>query len=403
MKAKVKSRWAAWTLAAALSTAPCAANAADLIDLIPSLYGSDGISLATTPAASHTAHFSIVSLASINRLNQQIAAEAGGFPFSSSIGGFSFEFDPTLGDFVSTTKTLGPLIAERAATLGKGRFNANFSYTYLQYSEFGGESLDNFEVVARHDADIVGFPDVLEQFERETVGIDMDIDISVQILALAATYGLTDRLDAGLLLPYALVDMDVRSMARVIESPANTLFPQVHTFDGGPEMPSDRADGSASGLGDVVLRAKYQVSTNEKMHIAAAALVQLGTGDADNFLGTGEMALRPFLVFSRTLGRNITQHLNIGYEFNLDRNERSALEYALGFDAGNSRYTLAGELLGSHESNGDGIGDDIVDTAWGLKWNPQGRLLVGLNTRFPLNDAGLRSNFTSTLNLAYEF
>lgn len=403
MKTKAKSRWAAWILAASVSISPCTARATDLIDLIPSLYGGDGISLATTPAASHTAHFSIASLASINRLNQQIAAEAGGFPFSSSIGGFSFAFDPILGDFVSTTKTLGPLIAERATTQGKGRFNANFSYTYLQYSEFGGESLGDFEVVARHDADIIGFPDVLEQFERESVGIGMDIDISVQILALSATYGLTDRLDAGLLLPYALVDMDVRSTARVIESAANTLFPHVHTFDGGPEMPNDRAHGSSSGLGDVVFRAKYQVSKSEKMQIAAAALVQLGTGDADNFLGTGEMALRPFLVFSRTLGRNITPHLNVGYEFNLDRNERSALEYALGFDAGNSRYTFAGELLGSHESDGDGIGDDIVDTAWGLKWNPRGRLLVGLNTRFPLNDAGLRSNVTSTLNLEYEF
>jgi hypothetical protein len=90
---------------------------------------------------------------------------------------------------------LGPLLAERAATQGKGRFNSNFSYTYLQYNEFSGESLDVFEVVARHDADIVGFPDVLDQFEQETVGIGIDIDISVQILALSATYGLTERLD----------------------------------------------------------------------------------------------------------------------------------------------------------------------------------------------------------------
>lgn len=403
MRIKTERIWAVCALSALVLATPRISHAGNLIDLIPSLYDGDGISLATTQAASHTAHFSIASLASINRLNQQIAAEAGGFPFSSSIGGFSFEFDPILGDFVSTTKTLGPLLAERAATQGKGRFNSNFSYTYLQYNEFSGESLDDFEVVARHDADIVGFPDVLDQFEQETVGIGMDIDISVQILALSATYGLTERLDAGVLLPYALVDMDVRSTARIIESPANTLFPHVHTFDEGPESPTDRTSGNASGLGDVVFRAKYQVSQGEKVHIAAAALLQLGTGDAENFLGTGDTAIRPFLVFSRTLGHNITPHLNIGYEFNVDQSERSALEYALGFDAGNNRYTFAGELLGSHESDGDGIGDDIVDTAWGFKWNPKGRLLVGLNTRFPLNDAGLRSHLASTFNLEYEF
>tara|TARA_B110000495_G_scaffold194977_1_gene201967 strand:+ start:440 stop:913 length:474 start_codon:yes stop_codon:yes gene_type:complete len=149
-----------------------------------------------------------------------------------------------------------------------------------------------------------------------------------------------------------------------------------------------------------VFRAKYQVSQGEKVHIAAA-LLQLGTGDAGNFLGTGDTAIRPFLVFSRTLGHNITPHLNIGYEFNVDQSERSALEYALGFDAGNNRYTFAGELLGSHESDGDGIGDDIVDTAWGFKWNPKGRLLVGLNTRFPLNDADLRSHLQVEFKLNF--
>ena len=106
-----------------------------LLDLIPSLYWGDGISLATAPTASHTAHFSIASLASINRLNEQIAAEIGGFPFSSSVGGFSFDFDPVLGDFVTTTKSLGPLIAENAATLGRNKLSTNLSYTYLMAKE----------------------------------------------------------------------------------------------------------------------------------------------------------------------------------------------------------------------------------------------------------------------------
>jgi hypothetical protein len=139
--------------------------AAKLIDIIPGLYGGDGISLATAPAASHTAHFSINSLASINRLNQQIAAEIGTFPFSSSVGGFAFEFDPSIGDFVTTSKTLGPLIAERAATQGRGKFNFNLSYTFLKYNEFSGQSLNSFGVIARHNPDIVGFPDTREQFE----------------------------------------------------------------------------------------------------------------------------------------------------------------------------------------------------------------------------------------------
>src|SRR5437867_206083 len=74
-------------------------SARKLAELIPGLYGGDGISLATNPAANHTAHFVVGSAASINRLNEQITSEIGAFPFSSSVGGFTFAFDPALGTF----------------------------------------------------------------------------------------------------------------------------------------------------------------------------------------------------------------------------------------------------------------------------------------------------------------
>lgn len=374
-----------------------------LISLIPNLYGGDGILLATAPAASHTAHFSIESAASINRLNQQIAAEIGGYPFSSSVGGFSFEFDPVLGDFVGTTKTLGPIIAERAATLGRHKLNTNLSYTYLKYNEFSGQSLNNFPVIARHDADIIGLPDIREQFEDDVVQIDMDIDIRVQILAFAATYGLTDKLDVGFLVPFAQVDMDVKSTARVIEASENSLFPDIHTFANGPESPQDQASGSATGIGDIVLRAKYHLPENDFFDLGFATLMQLSTGNNEEFLGTGDNTLRPFFILSRSFSDRFTPHLNIGYEFNLTRSTLSSIEYALGFDYGTNKFTFAGELIGSNELDGDGIGDDILNTAWGVKWNPAKQYLVALNTQFALNDAGLRSTFITTLSLEYNF
>ena len=378
-------------------------HAQKLIDLTPGLYGGDGISLATAPGASHTAHFSIGSAAGINRLNQQIAAEVGGFPFSSSVGGFSFEFDPAIGDFVSTAQSLGPLIAERATTQGKGRLNLNVSYTYLQYGEFSGQNLDSFSVIARHDPHIIGFPDTRDQFEQDILQIGVDLDISVQLIALAATYGVGDRLDLGVLLPYAAVDMDVKSQARILQSEANTLFPGIHSFVDGPEMASDRREGSASGIGDLILRGKYHMLKGDQLQIAGAALLQLGTADHEDFLGTGHTALRPYLIFSRSFADKFTPHLNIGYEFNFDSGENSALEYAVGFDIGNSSYTLAGEFLGSHELDGDGIGDDIVDSALGLKWNATSKLLLGFNARLPLNDAGLRSPLATTISIEYGF
>jgi len=356
-----------------LAAQPSAARR--LAELIPGLYGGDGLTLATDPAANHAAHFTVGSSASINRLNEQIAAQIGVFPFSSSVSGFTCEFEPSLGTFLRTTETLGPLFAERAPTLGRKKLNVHFSYTFFTYNTFNGQSLKNFSVIARHDPDIIGFPDTREQFELDTVRIELDLKLRVQVFAFAATYGITDRLDVGFLLPVTSVDMDVKSRARVVASPNNTLFPDVHTFVGGPESPNAAASGHVFGLGDVVLRAKYSLLKSEAIDISGAFLSRLATGNHQDFLGSGATTLKPFLVLSRTLFDILTPHLNIGYAFNMDRGHQSAVEYAVGFDVGTATVTVAGELLGSHEPAGDGIGDHILNGSLGVKWNPWKQLL----------------------------
>lgn len=375
-----------------------------LADILPGLYGGDGITLATDPAASHAAHFLVASSASINRLNQQIATEIGVFPFSSAVSGFTFAFEPALGTFVRTTETLGPLFAERAPTLGRGHLNVHLSYTFFTYDTFGGRDLRHFPVVARHEPDIIGFPDTPEQFELDTVRINLDLQLRVQTVALAATYGLTDRLDVGALVPITTVHMRVKSHARIEVAPENTLFPGVHTFGSGAESPDDAASGHASGIGDVVLRAKYHLIKDEPVDLSGAILARLATGDHKDFLGAGTTTVRPFLVLSRTLFKLVTPHLNIGYAFNLDRWHQSALEYAVGIDVGTARWTVAGELLGSYEPAGDGIGDTILNGAFGVKWNPWKQLLLLANAQVPFNrQSGLRSNLVLTFGVEYGF
>lgn len=82
-------------LAVLLSVTDSAAR--KLRDLIPGLYGGDGITLANPPAGSrfpsHAPHFTIDSAAAMHRLNEQIATEVAIFPFSSSVGGFAFAFE----------------------------------------------------------------------------------------------------------------------------------------------------------------------------------------------------------------------------------------------------------------------------------------------------------------------
>ena len=230
----------------------------------------------------------------------------------------------------------------------------------------------------------------------------MTLIFVVRIFSLAATYGVTERLDVGILMPIVNVDMRVKSHAGIITSPANT-FPAVHGFVGGPESPDDSASGSATGIGDVVLRAKYFLLKSEALDVSGALLTKLATGSHSDFLGTGTTTIRPFLILSRTLFDIWTPHLNLGYEFNLDRGSQSTVEYVIGFDLGTSRLTFAGELLGSYTPGGDGSGDHILTASMGVKWNPWQQLLVSANAQVPVNRTGLRSDLILTFGAEYSF
>ena len=228
----------------------------DLIDLIPGLYGGHGITLAE--ARGHAPHFTVDSPVSSNQLNRQISSEIAVFPFTSSQGGFTYAFDAAQNTFVRTTQTLGPMFAEKALTMGRGKFNFNASYTFYKFNTFQGEDLGNISVTARHQTDSLGNPNTREGFEEDTVQITLDIDARVHLFTLAATYGVTDKLDVGILMPIVNVQLRVKSNARIITSPDNPT-PDVHTFAGAPTSPVDQADDTATGIGDIVLRAKYHL------------------------------------------------------------------------------------------------------------------------------------------------
>lgn len=392
-----------------LIAAPGQVLGGDLVDLIPGLYGGDGITLATTGGSiEHAPHFNVESAASINLLNTQIGSEIAVFPFSSSGGGFTFAFDPKSGTFVRSTESLGPLFAERAPTLGRNKLNLQFAYTFFKYSKFEGNHLDNLQVVARHESDVIGpaqggSDTEREDFELDVIPITFDIDIHVSIFSFAATYGLTDRLDLGILVPVVRIDMDVSADATIVQSPSNSE-PGIHTFEGGPESPHDEASGKAFGLGDIVLRAKYHLLTSDIADIAGALLVKLATGNEDDFLGSGDTTIRPFFVLSKTYLKRFTPHINVGYEFNLNDSNRSALEYVTGFDLSLFRdFDVLADVIGSYEPNGDGIGDNIVNLSLGIRWNLFARFILSANVQLPLNDQGLRADVIPTLAAEYTF
>jgi hypothetical protein len=80
------------------------------------------------------------------------------------------------------------------------------------------------------------------------------------------------------------------------------------------------AHSSKTGFGDVLLRMKGTVIQNSSVVAAIGTDLRFPTGDENNYLGVGAMAVKPFLalsLYSKPLknGIVISPHANVGWQF----------------------------------------------------------------------------------------
>lgn len=408
--------WARWmsarlgaglvVVALSLPAGPHAALAGDLRDTIKSLW-PNGIVLEPTPPPfpSHQGHFTASSLQGLDTLNSSLASSLGFLSLNSSVS--SFTFDVERGVPVRTTDSLGPLLAERAPTLGQSKLNLAFTYTRIDFSRFQGTPLDKLTLDFHHqDLNHNGILDTTGpfSFESDVVRATINLSIVEDVWALFATYGITRHWDVGLVIPIVHINVRAVADATIIRNSPFSAF--VHNF--GPDSSPSHvtAGGEDTGIGDILVRTKYNFLRNEGAWPDLAALLQvkLPSGDPDDLLGTGHTNFLPMLVASKTYAF-ITPHLNVGYETTTGPRADDNLRYVAGFDMRlHPRLTFATDVLGRWEPNGNGTGDNILDLALGLKWNPFGSFLVGGNVQLPLNkNEGLRANVIWTVGLEYTF
>jgi hypothetical protein len=384
----------------------------DLIDLIPSLYGGDGVQLRII--GGHAPHFEADALTELSQL--ATAASEIAFPIPSSQGGFTFEFDPLLNEFVKSSDSLGPIFAERPQTVGKNKLNLGFSYTFIDFTRFDSEDLDDLSVTFTHrdtDGDGPDLPSIGAppgyKFERDIVVSDLSIELKSHVVSFYGTYGITDNIDIGFLIPVIRNEMKVSAAARVIEDSSKINFaPTLHAFDPlgiDGDAPIDSVEEEKTGIGDIILRTKYNVLNKPRIKLSLALEVRLPTGEDANLMGIARLGLKPLLILSSSIPvweGTLNPHLNIGYEVNAGAKGQDEIDYIVGFDYGREVYgdmaTIAVDLIGSHETQKrDNIGDDIVDASVGIKCSFYEQTLLYVNVQFPLNDQGLRADVITTV------
>lgn len=391
----------------------------------------------------HAAHFVTQpnAQAILRQLNSGIASQVSTFPLGSSSPGFTFTYDSALGVFNRSAESFGPVFSERAITAGKGKFSFGVSTLNATYDRFEGQDLRENDVqlyLTHQDIDRSGST-LAPWFEGDIIRADLSVDLQSRTTVLVANYGLSDRLDVGVALPFQQIDLAARIDTRVERLASGPDPFIIHIFGGNSDTAVFREAGSASGLGDIVLRGKYNFLRRSGGALAAGLDLRLPTGDEADLLGTGGRQAKLYLIASGPAGR-FSPRASVGYTFSSGGSDFTGslsdeINYSAGFDAGlHPRVTFTADVLGRTLRDASRLvetertfnftqrltptlvqqatritpeartGDlSLLIGAAGVKINPVGRLLVSASVLFSIGNAGLQDKITPVFGLDYSF
>jgi hypothetical protein len=441
---------------------PTAASAHTLLSelLLKAILSDIVLAPPTGPFASHEAHFQPVLRPGevapgfeVNQLeiplamNSIIAAQISTIPLGSSSGGFAYTYDSALGTFSRQSSTFGSAWAERALTAGRGKWNAGVNFQRATYDTLEGKDLNNGDLrVYLVHQDCCGAtnspgaaPDPF--FEGDLIGNRLSMNLTSSTFSTFLNYGVTDRIDVGIVVPVVTIAMDLDVTSTIIRLSTENN-PAIHTFPEGASQRTISEHGRAQGLGDVLLRGKVRFFDAAGGGIAAGVDVRVPTGDSEQLLGTGGTQTKLSFIGSMAAAR-FSPHVNVGYTFSTGGGDEGPLavlgeapdefNYAAGFDAAvHERITVSFDVVGrtlrdigrlvavnrqfpfTTQAGTFGIsafeeftrrpGDlSLLTGAAGVRFNPRGNLLISAQVLVPMSDNGLRDKFTPVVGLDYSF
>ena len=475
---------AAWLAFAVLMTCPlpvlAQTSGGNLAALVPTLVLS-GITLpgASDPGSPHAGHFTlgnptfggsqaasqvdIPAIRAVEAFSDRLRAQFANTPLGSSTGGFTYSFNEQSGIYTRNTESFGPAFTERAATIGRRRFSLGVNYQHTGFDSFAGQDLEDGSIafyLPHTDCCSAAAPVPSLQnpgFESDIMQATLTLNASTDTVAMFANYGVTDRFDVGLALPFVHVSLDAEVHSTILRLSSGDN-PLVHTFVQGQDVKESTfsKSDSASGIGDIVLRTKYNFMQATNTWLSLGVDLRLPTGDEDDLLGLGTTQGKFFLIASTTNDRFAT-HMNLGFTVSGEGKPETLYQfeplgvsdefnYAGGVEfVASPKLTLLADFLGRtlfdagdieletktfpfragaasnataplqtsstnpitgqpYEQLGlrDGNLSLLLGSA-GVKFNAATNLLLNAHILFPITDAGLRDRLTYAVGFEYAF
>jgi hypothetical protein len=349
-----------------------------------------------------------------NFLNAYFGTDLSRLPLATPASGFVFTFDKKLGVYAASSESLGPIMTQRGETIGRHKLFVAFTYQRFNFETIDGHKLGSLPLELTQGSGPTAIFNVTSNH----------VDAKVDQFAAYLTFGLLDRVDVSLAVPFQKISLGVSSTGTQYNS-SGAIISQSTNF----------IPGTASGIGDVLLAGKAEAYRGEKMNVSVGSEVRLPTGDKYNFLGTGTVGVKPYIALSGN-GR-ISPHLDLGYQWNgktslfrnkagVDQRLPTDFYYFGGADFGvTKKLTLVSDYLGERFLAGPRVNSGtftIPNTSQsflvltnkkgpysenslslGLKLNLIKRLLLAGNALIELDDKGLRSRVVPFGEISYSF
>jgi hypothetical protein len=372
----------------------------------------------------------------ISFISNAISGNVAGIPVSATSGGSTFRFEG--GAPVRTSVSPGPVFAERAQTLGRSRVFVGVNVNRLHFETLRGVSLNDLRLNFIHqnvdspacdsiegrDCAPFGVP----RLENDVIALRLALDIDMTVTSFFLSFGLLDRVDIGVALPIVSTSLVGTSDAQIISFAESTA---AHFFGGTPSNPqlstSRLVSGSATGVGDIAVRVKVNVTQSERTRFALLADARFPTGSAEDLLGSGHVAARGLGILSARFGP-FSPHANIGFLLRSTDSLNNAVLATVGFDhvmapwttlavdlvselqAGESKLQLPGPVTYDvpfrrtvEPTNIPNRRDDQINASFGFKFLTGSGITLVTNTLWPLNRGGLRPGVLWTVGLEYNF
>jgi hypothetical protein len=372
----------------------------------------------------------------ISFIGNAVGSNIASVPLSATSGGSTFRFEG--GAPVRTSTSPGPIFAERAQTLGKGRVFVGANINRLNFQSLRGVGLHDIALNFVHQnvdspaCDSIEGQDCapygVPRLENDVIALRLGLDLEMTVTSFFVSFGLLDRVDVGVAMPVVSTSLIGQSDVQIISFAESAA---VHYFGGTPTNPqlstSRSAAGSASGLGDVAARVKVNFMQSERTSFAVLADARFPTGSAEDLLGSGHFSGRILGILSAQFGP-FSPHANVGALLRNTDSLNNAVLVTVGFDHMMAPWaTLAAEVVSEFQvgeskvklpgtvtyevpftrtvqpTNIPNRRDDLINASFGFKFLTGSGITIVANGLLPLNEGGLRPNLMWTAGLEYSF